>query len=328
MDAAPSPSYINSAVSVLASLLSAHRFRASQCCLLPGQYAPPWTVAVQIDKVNAGFSLHPLVAIAHQLSLHLRFKLGPLALLALVEGHRRRKKGNTPPVSLDGIYEIFADELLYLDEHGCRVYDSHNKQWFTCRVRLLNLQSDSRGLQSMLHIPGAPALHPCHLCWKHGFKTEQCGKVIYPAWGQDLPVDHPLRPLLESLNQPSRLRAAGQQMPVGPLPRGRTLHEIAVAAKEPVQGQEGLAYCYDGAGWCLACIVAPRIVPVTPPSHSTLPASHRAASMPGFLNRFVHAFRFWCSQSPPSTAQGRRLLVGAWPATGSRRDKETPSRWE
>ena len=180
----------------------------------------------------------------HQLSPHIRFKLGALPLLCLVPGNKGSRKKKAVRIDMDGVFEIYSDELEYLDTHGCLVYDAHRQERFVCRVRLLNLQSDSRGLQSMLHISGAPSLTPCMLCWHRGFKIASKGKVIYPGYGQDLPTRHPLRPVLENLNRSALTLTAPTAPAAVAMARGRTHTEIASAARHPVNGEAANARRY------------------------------------------------------------------------------------
>lgn len=65
---------------------------------------------------------------------------------------------------IDSLLQIMDDELRWLRMEGERIYDAHEKEWFTLRVKLVRVRIDSRAFRQSLGTAKAGAKCACFLC--------------------------------------------------------------------------------------------------------------------------------------------------------------------
>jgi hypothetical protein len=87
----------------------------------------------------------------------IRYKLGPTSVLGIICGTRDK----AVKLDMSPFLAIITDELAHIAEHGTRVYDAHNKEYFDCVARVVQVISDYRGIEKFLQIPGTPVKHAC-----------------------------------------------------------------------------------------------------------------------------------------------------------------------
>lgn len=204
-------------------------------------------------------------------------------------------------------FEIFADELNYLDTYGTRVVDSRTGVPFLCRARLVNCVSDFRGMEDLVGISGSPSTNGCLSCWIRGQKVG--GKMLYCGHRTFLGAEdklravlrdmHPeiLRPLSDSPKDVARKtrRRRLQDTP----PHLRAFYELASLCKKAfrplplVEGEKGVTQLGEREAqwqWCqplhlLVCLY----LNINLSQHlSCLPLRFRHSSVQ-FMSGFFHA---------------------------------------
>jgi hypothetical protein len=135
------------------------------------------------------YSVWPLYFTPYNFPHHVRRKLGVTTLLGVIAG----KKDEKAKLDLQPFLQLIVDELNYMYVFGEEVYDAHKDEFFTLRVKLIQVISDYRGLQKITNLKLSPALHACLVCWLKGFKLVNSGKTVYPGNWTFLPEEHWLR---------------------------------------------------------------------------------------------------------------------------------------
>ena len=156
------------------------------------------TDGVQPFRDDDQYSVWPLVVTPYNLPPHLRYRLGVTTVLGIIWGKRSKKV----KFDIQPYLDILVDELKYLNEVGWSVLDIHTKSKFTCRVRVIQVLSDLRGLEKVFDVPATPGRHACLWCWVKGYKActpGHQGKTIYPTALRVLPKDHALRAPLAAI---------------------------------------------------------------------------------------------------------------------------------
>jgi len=139
------------------------------------------TDGVQPFRDNDQYSIWPIVVTTYNLPPTMRYLIGPLSLVSILPGkHSKNVKMDIQPV-----LNLLTDELVFLDKVGWFVNDASRKDSFVCRIRLVHLISDLRGLEKVLDQPPVPAKHACLKCWVTGHRIPG-GKTIYPGIVREL----------------------------------------------------------------------------------------------------------------------------------------------
>ena len=95
-------------------------------------------------------------------------------------------QGKAEPNPLFGL-EIIADELMYAHHFGCHVLKDASQPElgsFHCKVRLLMLRADYRGMQKLCRRAGSPSkFGACYKCHVTGLTQQTTGfsKTLYPG---------------------------------------------------------------------------------------------------------------------------------------------------
>lgn len=156
-----------------------------------------YTDGVLVHKDNVAFSVWPLLLVNMNLPPDIRYRYGVSHLAGFVAGKRSAKAKYT----VQPLIQLAVDEINYMDVHGVRVHDAHQKDDFTLHAKLLLASSDYRGLQKTLERPGAPAKKgACYGCLQEGHILPSTHKTVYSGSHRFLPLRHWLRRLCSKLN--------------------------------------------------------------------------------------------------------------------------------
>lgn len=186
----------------------------------------------QASKDDAKSSVTPVYMAPLNAPPWLRMEPGAGSLLMLMPATRERGV----KVDMDDLLGPLIDELVYLDAYGeVGVADaSDGGRLFTCFAKLLGVSPDFRGKQSLLACGGSPGKHGCLTCWHDGHRAApSSGKMLYGQHWRYLPLSHPLRRILRSIN------TAGNSLPRSSVPaRLRAHRELAERCREPLPDDE------------------------------------------------------------------------------------------
>lgn len=111
---------------------------------------------------DAGYSCAPMLLFILNFAPWFRHHLGLAHLLGIGPGVRNSERfGPLPPGAIKTHrykFQVFVDEMLYLDKHGVHVWDANKRDTFFCRARVMSIVSDFRGVEEMIGITGTPSL--------------------------------------------------------------------------------------------------------------------------------------------------------------------------
>jgi len=149
------------------------------------------TDGVQVFRDNDQYSIWPIAITAYNLPPTKRYLIGPTSILGILPGKNDRDiKMNIQP-----FIQLIADELKFLNNEGWKVHDAHRGDDFVCKVRLIHVVSDLRGLEKVFDQPPVPSKYACMKCFVQGVRIPQ-GKTIYPGIARCLSDQSPLRNIL------------------------------------------------------------------------------------------------------------------------------------
>jgi len=149
------------------------------------------TDGVQVFRDNDQYSIWPIAITAYNLPPTKRYAIGPTTLLGILPG----KNDKNVKMDLQPFIKLIGDELIFLNNDGWEVHDAHKGDSFVCKVRLIHVVSDLRGLEKVFDQPPVPSKFACLKCFVPGVRIPQ-GKTIYPGIARCLSNHSPLREVL------------------------------------------------------------------------------------------------------------------------------------
>ncbi|KXZ42563.1 hypothetical protein GPECTOR_135g627 [Gonium pectorale] len=102
-----------------------------------------------------------------------RHELGYCTVLTIMGGNLKPPGGRPAPMDPNHVLAMIKDEIAALEDFGVSVYDAHARETFQCRLKVIGILSNYRGLQKHVGIKGSPAIDGGFKCWHSGERVGQ-----------------------------------------------------------------------------------------------------------------------------------------------------------